>query len=129
VKVTEAQRRELQANLSKRKERPMARVTEALKGLDMDRMAMDDLIEYSAAAKHLSMERELHGLTNPEWLTDVISKLQKEIRAKSRDELELRKKELLAQASGLESAAEKRARIQRELADLDAKLGNVPTTA
>lgn len=98
-------------------------VSEQLKNLQFDRLDMDDLIEHSVQARHLIAERENHSLSQPEWLTDVMASLTREIKLKSRDELEKRRKELMAQQSGLETLTEKRERINRELATLDAKLG------
>ncbi len=107
----------------------MAKVTETLKSLVLERMDMDDLIEHSAQAKHLMREREEHGLTNPEWLTDTLNGLTREIKLKSRDELEKRLRELRAQESGLETMTEKRERIKREREALEAKLGAVSQPA
>jgi|ERR1051326_5101255 signal transduction histidine kinase len=104
-------------------------ITETLKRLDLDRLAMEDLVEHAAHARKLTVEYGEHSIPVPEWLRDVTTALTREIRAKSRDLLELRKRELLKQAQGLESAEEKRQRIARELSEIDGKLGNpVPTT-
>lgn len=84
---------------------------------------LDETIALSAFAKGLQAEYVTRNIPVPEWLTTVLTTLGHEITSKTRDQLEKRKRELLAQKAGLESAEDKRARIAKELAEIGAQLG------
>lgn len=99
-----------------------------LRKFDKDNADLDKMMALSAFGKSLQAEYLTHAVPVPDWLTTTMTTLGHEITSKTKDQLEKRKRELLAQRSGLETAEEKRNRIAKELAEIDAKLG-VPTTA
>lgn len=96
---------------------------EQLRRFDAEKSNLEEMLALSAFAKTLSGEYSSRQLSIPEWLTGTQKSLNHEIMGKVRDQLEKRKRELLSQASGLESAEEKRKRIASELEAIDAQLG------
>jgi len=100
---------------------------EQLRKFNKDNSNLEDMMALSAFGKSIQSEYVSRNIPAPEWLTGVLSTLGHEITSKTRDQLEKRKRELQAQAAGLESAETKRARIARELAEIDSQLGGAPT--
>jgi signal transduction histidine kinase len=96
---------------------------EQLRKFNKDNTNLEEMMSLSAFAKGLRAEYETRSIPVPEWLTSSLTTLGHEITSKTRDQLEKRKRELMAQASGLESAEEKRKRIAKELQEIDAQLG------
>ncbi len=88
---------------------------------------LEEMMALSAFAKGLRAEYETKTIPVPEWLTSTMTTLGREISSKISDQLEKRKRELLAQRQGRESAEEARTRIDKELAEIDAKLGEPVT--
>lgn len=93
-----------------------------LKRLDLDRLALDEMLAYMAFAKGLHVEYGTRNIPAPEWLDDRIRQLNREIAARGRDALELRLKEIRAQKTQLMTPTEKREALAMEEAELTAKL-------
>lgn len=93
-----------------------------LRNFDVERLSMEEMFYLSALGKNLRAEFQNRNMPPPEWLTDQLTKLEREILAKRRDELERRKKEIAGQLATLETHAEKRDRLQRERDELEKAL-------
>lgn len=96
---------------------------DALRKFNKDNADLDEMMSLSAFGKTLQAEYLTHAVPVPDWLTSTMTTLGHEISSKTKDQLEKRRRELLAQQSGLETAEVKRTRIAKELAEIDAKLG------
>lgn len=95
---------------------------EQLKRFNADNGNLEELIAWSAYAKLIKTEFEAKGVETPEWLNDTINRLTREIGVRRADTLEKRLKELQNQKRGLETTAEKRARLEQEIANLTGQL-------
>lgn len=91
----------------------------ALKNFVTDRLDMDELFALSAFGKSLRTEYQNREMPVPSWISDQLNALDREILARRRDELEKRLKDIKAQRTTLETAAEKRERLDKEQADLE----------
>lgn len=96
-----------------------------LKKLDVDGTALDEMLALRAFAKSLRVEFETSGAEVPEWLDDKIRALNREVQVRLADSLEKRLKDIAAQKTGLETAAEKRARLALEEEKIKAQLASV----
>ena len=103
-------------------------LTARLKGLNTDASALDDMIELAVGAKHLRVEYETRMISEPEWLTDAINRLNREIDLRRRDELEKRLREARARKTSLMSTDEKRRMVDDEVSKLERELGIAPAT-
>lgn len=94
-----------------------------LKTLNLDRLGVEEAMAHLMFARQLQGTYTLESMVEPEWLINIISSLEKEVRARRRDNLEkaLRQKQL--ELEGLKTAAEKRTEAQREIERLQRLLG------
>ena len=93
-----------------------------LKNFVVDRLDMDELFALSAFGKSIRVEYQERSLPIPVWLEEQLGVLNREILARRRDELEKRLKDIKAQRSTLETASEKRTRLDVEQAELEKQL-------
>ena len=93
-----------------------------LKNFIVDRLDVDELFALSALGKSIHKEYQERGLPTPIWLGEQMATLEREILARRRDELEKRLKDIKAQRSTLETASEKRERLDKEQAELEKQL-------
>jgi hypothetical protein len=96
---------------------------EELKSFNVDRLSSEEMIFLETDAQRLRAAYEQRAVPAPEWLTDQIHTLNVEIDRRKRDDLEKRKKELLAANAADMTASERREarkieleRIEKELA-------------
>lgn len=96
---------------------------QVLKGLNTDRLDLDDMIYLSSCAEGMLERYKANGMEAPEWLTEAAANLTKEIKAQRRANLELAMKQNRQRRAGLATAEEKRnaldadyERLQKELA-------------
>lgn len=94
-----------------------------LRGLDVERYTVDELIELRAGARVLELEYQAANYEVPEWLKERTVMLDAEIKRLRADTMRKRVRELVAQKSALRTADEKRADVDAELARLQAELG------
>jgi hypothetical protein len=94
-----------------------------LKNFVVDRLDLEEMFALSALGKLVRSEYQNRSMPVPEWLTDQLAVLEREILARRRDELEKRLEEVKASQSGLETPAEKRERLAREREELEKQLG------
>lgn len=106
----------------------MVKLSDQLKGLDVNREQLDDLILLNEQGNLLRNGYERAQIDIPDWLSGALDTLQVEIGRQTRDRLELRLKELDQAANTLKTAAERRVEIAEERAKLERKLGRTPVT-
>lgn len=90
-----------------------------LKNLDMERMDLDEAIELLSVANAMRVTYDAEQVEVPEWVDTSIRELKREIRSRQQDSRERRLKELKARREALATVDEKRAKIDREIADLE----------
>jgi hypothetical protein len=100
-------------------------VLKELRTFDVDRLSLEELVSLSFYAKGLRGEFDAKQVDQPEWLDDAMRRLQREIEMRKADSLEKRLKDIAAQKTGLETAAEKRARLAAEEDRIKAQLASV----
>lgn len=86
-----------------------------LKQLDLDSVELDEAIAYHTFAKQLRQGYEERNIDVPEWLDTKLRDLNRTIEAKVADRKDLRIREIKAGLTNLETAAERRAKLQKEL--------------
>lgn len=94
-----------------------------LKGLALERLDVDEMVALWAFGSTMIKAYVDHAMENPEWLEVNMAELEKEIRARSRDNLERALKETNAQLDALRTAQEKREDLKLRQERLKAKLG------
>jgi hypothetical protein len=109
-------------NVTRKRKAIMVNVLSALKNFHVDGLNPEEMIMLSAFGKTLRSEFQNREFPVPEWLVDQLAALDREILSRRRDELERRLKDIKAQRSTLESASEKRERLDREQAELEKQL-------
>jgi len=90
-----------------------------LKNLDMERMDLDDAVELLTVANSMRVTYDAEQVEVPEWLDTSVRELKREIRSRQQDSRERRLKELKARREALATPDEKRAKIEKEIAELE----------
>ena len=90
-----------------------------LKQLDLDSVELDEAVAYYVFAKGVRQGYEERNIDVPEWLDAQLRGLNRTIEAKVSDKKELRIRELKAGLANLETAAERRAKLKKELEALE----------
>ena len=104
-------------------ERRLSDMLEALRRFDADRANMEEMLALRAFGRAVVNEFANVAIPAPEWLTDTMTRLGREIDNRRRDELEKRLKEIRASRSTLLTVSEKRAALDAEEAELQQQLG------
>jgi hypothetical protein len=86
-----------------------------LKNLNLERLALDDALAIYAFGKLLQSEYDAFQVDTPEWLTENMASLKREIQDRVRDELLRGIKLDEAQVESYKSAADKRKEAQRRI--------------
>ncbi len=94
-----------------------------LRALDTDRASLDDLVELHAIGRAATLSYQHYSLSTPQWLTDAMERLDKDLQARRKDALLARRRELQNQRDQLRTREERRANIDDELAALERTLG------
>lgn len=95
---------------------------EKLKNLVVAKYQVEELIELRAGARSLFDEYATQKLDQPEWLSNSVNDLDREIAARVRDERARRLSEARARRSSLKTLDEKRSDLDREIAELEETL-------
>jgi hypothetical protein len=99
-------------------------VLQQLKNLNLDRILdNDEAVAMSAYARGLAEEYDALGQPLPEWLEKSTTVLREEIARRTRASDFARLKEIETGLEALKTATEKKADLQKQLADLQRKLG------
>jgi hypothetical protein len=79
---------------------------------------IDELVALSAFGKQLRSEFEAQKVTVPEYVSDNLNTISREISSRMEDRRATRIRQLKSERESLKTAQEKRAQIDKELADL-----------
>lgn len=88
------------------------------KNFNVDAADLDDLVALSAFGKQLRSEFEVQKVAVPEYVSDNLNALAREIDTRLADRRAQRVRELKAQRESLKTAQERRDAIDKELAAL-----------
>jgi hypothetical protein len=113
----------LSVMLHERQNRRRTKMLSQLKNFVVERLDLEEMFYLSALGKLVRAEYVERALTVPEWLTDQLATLDREINARRRDELEREMKQIRAEEAGLETAQDKRERLARRKAEIEKQLG------
>lgn len=92
---------------------------EKLKNLDVERIDLDEAVELSAIGRVVKDEYEKNGAEAPTWIDDRLREVRREIRARQADMIDKRLREAKARRASLKTTEEKRADLDREIAELE----------
>ena len=95
---------------------------EQLRRFDAERASLDDMLALVWFAKALRTEYEARGIMVPEWVSDKLRVLNREIESHRRDALELRLKEIRAEQTRLQTPTERREALAKVQERLEAEL-------
>lgn len=84
---------------------------------------LDELVSMSAFGRSLKAEFESQNIVVPDYVNDSLSAIKREIERRVADRRAARIRELKAQETSLQTAAEKREKIRKELAELGEPVG------
>lgn len=90
-----------------------------------ERLDIHQLVALAAFGRSLRAEYETQQIDEPAWLDVQIKSLRHEIRSRSLDQLEARRKEIQIRLDSLKTPAEKKAELLKEKAKLDKQLAEV----
>ncbi len=93
------------------------------KNFNVDAASIDELVALSAFGKQLRGEFEAQKVAVPEYVSDNLNTLAREIDSRMADRRATRIRELKSQRDSLKTAQEKRDSIDRELAALGEPVG------
>jgi hypothetical protein len=93
------------------------------KNFNVDAADLDELVALSAFGKQLRGEFEAQKVAVPEYVSDNLNSLAREIDARMADRRATRVRELKAQRDSLKTAQERRDAIDKELAALGEPVG------
>ena len=97
-------------------------MVEQLRNVDIDRAPVADVMALSAFAKSLRAEYEARQWEVPAWIDDKIRLIGRYIEMQRRDSLELRLAQAKASAATMLTTAERREKVQAEIAALEQQL-------
>lgn len=91
---------------------------DSLRNFDANRASIVDMVSLRAYARTVVSEFENFSIEVPEWITNQVKALDRQIVAKRADSLEARKREVTARLENLKTPSEKKAELTRELKKL-----------
>ncbi len=92
-----------------------------LKRFDKDRISIEEAVALSAYARVYRNEAEVLGLETPDWFDQRVKELHREIEARKADQLDARLTKLKSRRAALLTPDEKRADIDKQIAELETK--------
>lgn len=95
-----------------------------LRQINTDRLDIDEAVALLSFGRGVRATYVEHDMTPPDWLTENVSVLEREVKARRRDNLERALKAAQARKDSLRTAEEKRATVDAEIERLTAALGN-----
>ena len=90
------------------------------KNFNAEQADLEELVALSAFGKQLRAEFEAQKVPIPEYVSDNLNTLSREIDVRMADRREARKREIKSTLEGLKSREEKREALEKELAELTA---------
>lgn len=100
-------------------------VMEILYHGELNRFDLDDIVAATAIGEAIQAKYTASKLEQPEGLTDRIETLNKEIKARRRDNLELALKQAQHRRANLATAEEKRTKADEDITRIQSELQNV----
>lgn len=94
-----------------------------LKNLNIERLDLDEAVAMASFGRAMEAEYQHVSAEAPDWLTDNLKALRKEIRQRLQDTLESRLVEVTSRLDSLSTVEEKRSKLREEADRLRAKLG------
>lgn len=95
-----------------------------LRNLNVDRIDLDEAISLEAFAGLVRDGYVSRSLPVPEWLEDSMRLLGKEIVTRRGEMLEKRRRELRARLEAEMTATERRAKLRKELDEIETQIAN-----
>lgn len=89
------------------------------KNFNAEAADLDELIALAAFGRSQRSEYEAQRVPEPEYVSLQLNTLRREIESRLSDRREARKREIKAQLEGLQTQAERRAKLEKELAELE----------
>lgn len=99
------------------------RMMDKIKNLNIERLDIEEGMALAAFGRIVENEYALLSNEAPDWLTDNLKVLRKEIRQRLQDTLESRLVEITSRLDSLSTVEEKREKLKAEAARLKEKLG------
>lgn len=96
---------------------------EKLRNLEVDRLNIEEAVVLAAFGRNFKAEFAFQNCDVPEWLDARLRELSREISVRTQDALEAKLKKAKALRETLKPAEERRAELDTQIADLEAKLG------
>lgn len=93
------------------------------RNLTTDRMDMAQLLALAAFGRTLADEYDIRGLEQPEWLTENLGAVGREIDVRRKDELRRQLKQTEFELERIKPAAEKRKELAAKAKRLQAAIG------
>lgn len=97
-----------------------------LRNVNVDRIDLDEAVGLLAFGELMARTYPEHNLKTPEWLDDNVKLLRREVNTRRAESLEKRRKELQSRIEATRTAQERREAYARELAEVEASLGQAP---
>lgn len=95
---------------------------DALKNFDAKRADLAELVELSAYGRALLAEFEALSVEAPDWATENLAAVRREVKSRNADRLNAKLKAAQARLETLKSPDEKRKSVEDEIAKLTAQL-------
>ena len=89
------------------------------KNFNAEAAELDELIALAAFGRSQRSEYEAQRVPEPEYVALQLNTLRREIESRLSDRREARKREIHAQLESLQTQAERRAKLEKELAELE----------
>lgn len=89
------------------------------KNFNADGSELDELIALAAFGRSQRGEYEAQRVPEPEYVATQLNTLRREIETRMSDRREARKREIKAQLDSLQTQAERRSKLEKELAELE----------
>lgn len=92
---------------------------DSLRRVNTETIDPEEIVALLAFAKGYKAEFDANAMPTPEWVDDKIRALKRELETRNADQKQRRLRELKSQRESLLSAAEKRQKLDEEIAKLE----------
>lgn len=94
-----------------------------LKNFAVQRCGIEELVELSSFGRTLVTEFEALGVEVPEWITENLASIRREIKTKNAERLAAKVKSIRTRLEALATPDERKAKLQQELDQLEKLAG------
>jgi hypothetical protein len=95
---------------------------DALKNFDAKRADLPELVELASFGRSLLAEFEALSVEPPDWVTENLTAVRREVKSRNQDRLAAKLKSAKARLETLKTPDEKRKGVETEIAELEAQL-------